>query len=107
FDLKKPVGERNGAWPFPFFQWIPQAWIKQMIRSASKRSEEAMTREMSKLLDKNPALRAILPILLERGDPTGREFALRTASQLGLPILADFARSQNGTDQDRIAAMNA
>jgi tetratricopeptide (TPR) repeat protein len=109
-DLKKPAGKRNGAWPFPFQQWVPQRWIETVYRATvkGKHSDAALKREYTRLLEKNPYLAAVLPILLERGDPDGRKFAVMMAAQAELPLLRDFALSANGTDQDRMdAAMHA
>ena len=51
----------------------------------------------------------LIPLLLERGDPMGREFALRLAEVVGTPTihatLRDFALSRNGTDDQRFDAL--
>ena len=105
-DLKKPAGKRNGPWPFPFPQWVPQRWIETVYRATIKgqHSDAALKREYTRLLEKSPYLVAVLPILLERGDPNGRKFAVMTAIQAELPLLRDFVLSANGTDQDRMEA---
>lgn len=105
-DLKKPVEERSGAWPFSLNHWIPQAWIETLGRAADKgtRSENAFGRAINRVLREIPHLESVLPILLERGDPAGRQMALMIAETAELPILRDFALSRNGTDQQRMEA---
>lgn len=105
-DLKKPVEERNGAWPFTLNHWIPQSWLEVLGRAANKgtRSETAFRREIKRVLRNIPYLESVLPILLERGDPAGRQMALMIAHAADLPNLRDFALSQYGTDQQRMEA---
>ena len=105
-DLKKPVEERSGAWPFTLNHWIPQSWVEALGRAAEKgtRRESVFEREIKRLLRDMPYLGTILPILLERGDPAGRQMALMIAHTANLPILRDFALSHNGTDQQRMEA---
>jgi tetratricopeptide (TPR) repeat protein len=69
-----------------------------------QRSETATKREMLRVLREIPGLATLVPILLERGDPQGREFAIQTAIAADLPILQDFVIGGNGTDQNRLQA---
>lgn len=105
-DLKQPVEERSGAWPFTMNHWIPQAWGEALGRASDKgtRSETAFEGAIKRLLRETPHLESVLPTLLERGDPAGRQMALMIAQIAELPILRDFALSQNGTDQQRMEA---
>jgi tetratricopeptide (TPR) repeat protein len=105
-DLKMPVGERNGAWPYSIAQWVPQDWIETIYRATlkGKRSETALKREIQRALRQQPYLEAVIPLLLERGDPEGREFAIMLATQAELPILREFALGDRGTDQQRMKA---
>lgn len=105
-DLKKPVGERHGAWPFALPQWVPVAWIERVASVVMKHNEAAIRRDLKRLLQENPALNAVIPILLERGDPQGREFALHLAEWTGSPALREFALGQHGPDQLRLRAAN-
>ncbi len=105
-DLRKPLGERSGAWPFSLYQWVPRVWIEKVLQATTKgkRSDAALKREYARVLRDIPALAAVISILLERGDPQGREFALRVAIIAELPLLREFALSANGTDQQRLEA---
>jgi len=105
-NLKRDVGERSPAFPFSFYQWIPVQWIEGLVQAVEKgvRSEAALKQAMDKLLRETPGLETILPVLWERGDENGRQFALQTAWAAQLPLLRDFALSESGTDQDRMQA---
>jgi tetratricopeptide (TPR) repeat protein len=62
-------------------------------------------------LEANPDIIALIPLLLDRGDPQGREFAFQTALAAELPelniALRDFALSQRGPDSLRHQAATA
>lgn len=105
-DLTKPVEERSGAWPFTLHHWIPQAWAEALGHAGKKgtRSANAFERAIERILREISYLESVIPILLERGDPAGRQMALMIAQTAELPILRDFALSQNGTDQQRMEA---
>jgi tetratricopeptide (TPR) repeat protein len=110
-DLKNPVGERNGAWPFDLTSWIPRRTIEDIastMRAGGKDEKSAARR----IMRNHPEIDQIIPALLDRGDPHGREFALRLARMLETPAmltaLRDFALGQRGSDQQRhLAAQTA
>lgn len=70
-----------------------------------------MTQEVSRYLKAHPELAALVPLLLDHGDPAGREFAWRLALMAGTPelleALKDFALGQRGPDRMRIEAAQA
>jgi tetratricopeptide (TPR) repeat protein len=105
-DLKLPPGERHGAWPYSFAHWIPQEWVEELLDlTRGTRSEVSTKRKVQQLLEDRPDIKAIIPILLERGDPPGRQFALILAKQADLlDELHTFALSANGPDQSRLDA---
>lgn len=105
-ELKKPLGKRAKAWPFSFAQWVPSAWIEEFVRIGFTARSSALERKFRQVFERNPALLAAIPILLERGDGAGREFALTAALMLELPVLAEFALSDQGTDDERFRAAN-
>ncbi len=113
-DLSKPVGERHAPWPFSLAQWVPQAVIDNLVAQseASTRrgqSDEAIARGQRRFLARHPLMVRLVPELLERGDPMGRDFALQLAllSQAPelLPALRDFALGQHGPDGLRTEAI--
>jgi tetratricopeptide (TPR) repeat protein len=59
------------------------------------------------LLQKIPTLNALVPVWLDRGDPTATELALRQAIRTQRSELRDFAFSQRGCDRLRIQAAYA
>ena len=70
--------------------------------------DKAAASAASRHFDQHPELKALVPILLDRGDPVGREFAMRLASLVKMPetlaALRDFALGQRGPDQMRFRA---
>ncbi len=120
-DLARPVGERHGAWPFSLAHWLSQRALADLVAAlepAAKRSyadkeaeERAMTQAARRFLDKHPGFENLIPILLARGDPQGREFAFMVARIIGTPAmqaaLRDFALGQDGPDQMRLDAAQA
>jgi len=108
-DLRKPVGERHAPWPFNFPDWVTQKAIDDLGRhlepAFQRGEEEAVTRAARRYLRQHPEIVSLAPLLLDRGDPMGREFALHVARSAGTPemqaALRDFALSQRGPDEMR------
>lgn len=155
-DLKLPVGERDGPWPFSFEYWITMSFredLQKLVASANPSRdlavakgrvhgegiegvegisavgdsdevgdtefsdaawegdaahEEAVERALTEVIRAHPELPGIVPLLLDRGDPMARKFAVRIANVIRGPEMAaalrDFALSQRGTDQLRMDA---
>ncbi len=105
-DLKKPVGEREGAWPLTARSWISQKTIdglEQLFsRQEAKSHPKAVERETQRFLKRHPDILPVLPILLERSDPSTRRVALDLALQIATPALRtavrDFVTGPNGSD---------
>lgn len=112
-DLRQPVGQRHAPWPFSFPNWITQQTLlglARQVESAARRGEEAAVQAARRYLDQHPDVAGLIPILLDRGDPHGREFAVRTAAMARSPetlaALRDFALGQRGPDGMRHEAAN-
>jgi Flp pilus assembly protein TadD len=111
-DLNKPVAERHAPWPFSRGNWISRQKVDDLfkeIKSASERDgDKAAASAAGRHFDQHPELRALVPILLDRGDPVGRGLAMRLASLVKTPetlaALRDFALGQRGPDQMRFRA---
>jgi predicted Zn-dependent protease len=111
-DLRKPVGERNGAWAIPLDNWLPEAYIRDLRRVAdgAVRGEKhaAVDRAARQFMESHPQLNILAPLLLARGDPGGREFALMFARIVRTPAmlaaLQEFIVGQAGTDRQRLQA---
>ena len=108
-DLRKPVGERHAPWPFSFSNWVTQKAIDDLGRhlepAFQRDEEEAVTRAARRYLGQHPEIVSLVPLLFDRGDPMGREFALHVSRAAGTPemqaALRDFALSQRGPDEMR------
>lgn len=108
-DIQKSVGQQHGAWPFSWEHWlIPKSFeeLQQMLKTNLKSGKSGKLESVFKaFLAHHPEVLTMLPRVLERGGPQGQEFVLSTTEQLKTPellsIVADFALSQNGSDQMR------
>jgi tetratricopeptide (TPR) repeat protein len=112
-DLKGPVEQRHAPWPFWFQQWISQKArtdLGKYLEPAVKRNKkDALDRAMRRYWQQHPEILHLIPILLERGDPEGREFAVSLASLIQTPelltALKNFVLSQHGPDALRHQAL--
>ena len=108
-DIRKPIGQRHGAWPLSWEQWLTpksSAELHQVITTKLRSTQpEKLISGLKDFLNRHPDVMAILPRILERGGPKGQEFILANAEQLKTPellaLIKDFALSQNGPDQMR------
>ena len=112
-DLKLPPGERHGPWAFTLPYWISPPAIRDLARllepvSKPGADDEAVVRAARRYVREHPQVVKVTPLLLERGDRQGREFALRMASMAKTPellaMLKEFAFGQRGPDQARLDA---
>jgi len=106
-DLDAGAGS-HAPWAEPLQKWIPPRAL-EILRGYVIRSRGATATTIARALEKWPSLRAIVPALLDRGDPAGRELAFRLACTVASPdmldALRDFAFSQRGPDQMRHEAL--
>jgi tetratricopeptide (TPR) repeat protein len=110
-DLKKSAGERDAPWPFAFNYWAQAPAIKDLLSQIGKGTDDERLREGTRrFLNQHPEVAALVPLLLDRGDPDGRSFALRLALIARTPellaALRDFAQGRRGPDQSRLEAAN-
>lgn len=111
-DLKASIENRHGAWAFPIQSWIGSVVLKEIFRLVDRSAggpAGTVAARLSRLAASHPELPRLVPILLDRGDPAGRELALFLASILRtaelLDALHDFTLGQRGTDADRLRAL--
>ncbi len=110
-DLSRPIGERHAPWPFNLNQWVSQSAVAnvQQIVVASDRGDAALERAARRYFKRHPELLTLIPLLLERGDPRGREFAITLVPLIDDPdlltALHKFALSQYGPDELRHRAL--
>lgn len=109
-DLRKPIGERHAPWPFNFNQWVSQTAINSLLPKVMQHGpHDSPTPGVRAYLAEQPEVAALVPVLLDRGDPQARQFALMLAEAADTPefaaILADYALSQRGPDAMRNQAL--
>ena len=102
-DLNSSGG--HAPWPDSIAKWIPKPVIDQFVNELKSGDSGAFTRAV----EKYPYFATLVPALLDRGDPIGRELAFRLARAVGSPemldALHDFAFSQRGPDDLRFQAL--
>ncbi len=112
-DLKQPIHQHHAPWPFDISQWVSRQAVDDMVKywqpAIRQNSNKAMVRAARRYLKQHPELATLAPLLLERGDPQGRKFALELADIAETPellaALRDFALSQHGPDEMRHRAV--
>ena len=114
-ELHLSENERN-IFALPLNYWIPARYINELMKDAGKikdgrNFEKNLQKKVAQFFEKNPNILHVLSILLERGDETAREFAVKLMSWAATPesyaVLKDFAFSQNGSDKMRYQAAMA
>jgi tetratricopeptide (TPR) repeat protein len=112
-DLDKPPGERDGAWPFELPDWLSRRGFEDFAeivgRSIEAKNMKNFQGAAQRYVEKHPQVMALAPVLFERGDPFGREFALRLAQMLETPeaiaTIKEFVHSPHGPDKLRQSAL--
>ncbi len=96
------LDDRHAPWGASFGKWIPRDAMDVLI--------DRMRREKQIVLTQYPAIAALIPALLDRGDPLGRDVAMRLAmadqSSPMLMALKDFAFGSRGPDAMRFKVMS-
>ncbi len=108
-NIKLPIGQRNTPWVFDINEWFSHK-IRDDITQIASQSEiknDNQSQSIAKrIIKKNPHLISLIPILLKRGSPSGREFAIYMATLTKKPelieALKEFALGREGSDKERI-----
>jgi tetratricopeptide (TPR) repeat protein len=114
-DLDRPAAERHGPWAYSFGYWVARRVVTELaaqtLPAARRDDRPALVQAGRRYLQKHPWLVGLVPILLDRGDSGGREFALQLALLAETPellaALHDFALGQRGPDEQRLKAAQA
>lgn len=113
-DLRQPIGKRHAPWAFGIRNWITEQAVSDLyaaLKPVTRRGEAAATQAARRYLAQHPEMVPLVPLLLDRGDPQAREFALNLAQMAETPeilaALRDFALSQRGPDEMRMQAARA
>lgn len=110
-DLRQPIDERHAPWAFTTNEYVSRqaiADLERILKPATKRGDKGVMQATRRFLQQHPEMNGLGPLLLDRGDSHGREFALRLAQMAETPemlsALRDFALGQRGPDQNRSEA---
>jgi tetratricopeptide (TPR) repeat protein len=113
-DLDLAVGERHGPWPFPSGNWLGQDAmrdLRSLLEGIDARGDRRTLSAVRQYLQKYPQVEAVLPFLLERGDPFGRGMAVALIHIADRPelweALKSFALGPYGPDAMRLEAANS
>jgi tetratricopeptide (TPR) repeat protein len=89
--------------------WIPQAVFEGFNNLAKERAATGEQLPMTAAVQKFPHIRGLVPALLDRGDPQGRDFAFGLTAVVKSPefldALQDFASGKRGPDALRNEAL--
>jgi len=95
------VGEGHAPWGASFGKWVPRETMDEVI--------DGMRGGKSLVVARYPGIASLIPALLDRGDPLGREAAMRLAmadqSPPMLEALKDFAFGSRGPDALRFETL--
>ncbi|MEZ6125844.1 MAG: tetratricopeptide repeat protein [Planctomycetaceae bacterium] len=101
-DLNSNGG--NAPWAESLGKWIPKSVLDRVLNPKSLQGNGGKG-----LLQHFPAIAMLIPALLDRGDPFGRELAVRIAGMDASPksveALREFAFSNRGADSLRSMAL--
>jgi tetratricopeptide (TPR) repeat protein len=114
-DLDLAVSERHGPWPFPSGNWLGQSAMRDLEslveRIVAKKKDGQISSAVRRYMLKYPQVKAVLPFLLEQGDPFGRGMAVALIHMADRPelweTLKSFALGPHGPDALRLEAANS
>jgi len=103
-DLHKPAAERHAPWAFSLQYWVhdkARRALSQLISGTSRKmSQEVVKKLLNRFLNDFPEMVALLPVLLERGDSSARQFAFLICTSADradlLEVLEKFTFGQHG-----------
>ncbi len=108
-DLDRSVDDRHGAWYFPRHELFPRSLVDELLDRLNGQTNEQATLISREIQRQHPTIRRLMRVLLEQGDPGGREFACRfckmVADDESLDMLLDFAEGRWGSLSLRMRAI--
>ncbi|MGE5192578.1 MAG: tetratricopeptide repeat protein [Deltaproteobacteria bacterium] len=115
-DVDKPVSERHGPWPYSMNYWVRLKTVEALQKALAQAvaetddNEEGRSQAARRVVAEHPRVASAVPLLLDRGDEPGREFAVRLARLVATPellqALREFCLSPRGPDALRIDVAN-
>jgi Flp pilus assembly protein TadD len=116
-DLDRPPDKRQGAWAYPFENWLLGNLAIEMARTLERKKpvsgkpageKTAMQRILSQFIESNSRILFLAPHLLRRGDEKARQFVIVLAAASGHPqlvqLVMEFIGSQQGSVSTRMEA---
>lgn len=109
-DLRTPIGQRHGPWAFNLYEWLSPQTMQDMVNTVEpalrgKTTEKKVEQATRRFLAKHPDVISLIPTLLERSAPHGRQFAYHLARIAETPetvdALVNFALGRAGPDELR------
>jgi tetratricopeptide (TPR) repeat protein len=108
-NIKLPIEERDIPWVFDINEWFSAkikeeiAQIVSDIETDNKNQSESIAK---KIIKNNPYIIPLISILLKRGSPSGKKFAIYLAiltkkAEL-IAALKEFALGREGSDKERL-----
>ena len=110
-DLSQPLEARNGPWAFPLGHWMSHEIHAELHAQIAKsgKHEGSLGKNLQAFFQRHPEILSVLPVILERGDPKGREFVMGLAGVSKMPelyaLVDNFVLSSHGSDQQRMEAL--
>ena len=108
-NINLPPSEQDPPWAFDLNEWFSskiQDDIRQIIDDFDAENENQSSLIAQKIIAHNPELMTLVPILIERGSPSARNFAIYMATLTKKPeliaTLKEFALGKEGSDQARL-----
>jgi Flp pilus assembly protein TadD len=108
-DANRPISDRHAPWPFPISNWIYRKAfndLTSLIQGRDLDDETTKAEIAQSYFQQHPEIEKIVPILLDRGSPEAREFAMMSISMLQTPNLLErlreFVFSNRGPDRMRL-----
>ena len=108
-NIKLPIGERDTPWAFEMSDWFSSKIkedLTEMVSDSEIKNDNQSQSIAKRIIKKNPHIVHLIPILLKRGSPSGRKFAIYMATLTKKPelleALKEFALGRDGSDQERI-----
>ncbi len=105
-ELQLPIDDRNAAWFLWFGELFSRQSIDDFLEGCAGMSNEDASRYASAYFKQHPELRRLCQLLLDRGDPVGRELACSlckiVADDEALDMLEAFAHGRRGSLEQRL-----
>ena len=108
-NIKLPREEQVTPWAFDINEWVSskiKEEITQMISDFDTKDEHKSQSIAKRIIKENSHIIPLIPILLKRGSPLGRQFAIYLATLTKktelLEALKEFALGREGSDKERL-----